>query len=552
MASGVLTDSERKLLGRFDTPRPLAQALADWAIRDGQERVLEPSCGGGVIVKSIIARFEELGAEICPARIFACDVDSRALSETRKAVAPHSPELVLRNFLTCSSSTFQNEEFGVVLGNPPYVRLHTMSKEMRDVARRSLPPEAELNAKASLWAYFPIYAFQFLALGGRMGWILPETLLHSEYGKQILTWAAARFERCVAVSLREHCFLVDGAKERVVILLLEGAGGQAAGEIEMIEFTTAAACIAALPGFANRSSKKLPKLNGHAVPHLISASAVNAANVLATCTDVKAFGELADVKIGVVTGRNDFFVLSDEQRKNEGLATRHFKPVVSKFTQFKKVFLLDESSLENPSDRMWLLCPNPKSADKVLAKYLRRLSKAEIVENKTMAKRPDWQVPELGGIPDAFLQCMGKWAPRLVLNEGSSYCTNTIHRVFFKAATPTRRRAICLSVHSTYSQLSAEIEGRQYGSGVLKLEPSEARRILIPFNDALEKALSESWPHFSDIQTSEGWSGIVSKIDAIVVAHCPNLAKTLPLREAQSLLQAIGKRRTGRHLARGT
>lgn len=43
---------------------------------------------------------------------------------------------------------------------------------------------------------------------------------------------------------------------------------------------------------------------------------------------------------------------------------------------------------------------------------------------------------------------------------------------------------MAVSILSSFSQLSAEIEGRGYGSGVLKHEPSEARRIrvLIPAN----------------------------------------------------------------------
>ena len=47
--------------------------------------------------------------------------------------------------------------------------------------------------------------------------------------------------------------------------------------------------------------------------------------------------------------------------------------------------------------------------------------------------------------------------------------------------------AISISLNSTFSQLSAEIEGRSYGSGVLKLEPSEAARIKIILPENLVK-----------------------------------------------------------------
>src|SRR5258706_15715715 len=113
MESKAITQSERRSLGRFDTPRPLAQALTDWAVRHGNETVLEPSCGGGVIVASILARLREFGSKKPSQQIWACDIDPRALAETKRAVKPHAPQLVLGNFLTTSASGFGGKQFSV-------------------------------------------------------------------------------------------------------------------------------------------------------------------------------------------------------------------------------------------------------------------------------------------------------------------------------------------------------------------------------------------------------------------------------------------------------
>lgn len=554
----AITRTERRSLGRFDTPRPLAQGITDWAVRSACDSVLEPSCGGGVIVKSVISRLAELGAEFPARRIWACDVDPRALSETSRSIAPHAPKLILGNFLNLSPSAFSGTKFKVILGNPPYVRLHIMDAVTRLIARQALPTFDLLDAKASLWAYFPIHAFKMLATGGRMGWILPETILHAEYGRQILRWATRRFERCVAVSLRERCFLVDGAKERVVILLLEGAGRQASREIEMVEFASVNDCICALPRLAHPPSLHLPQLNGHAVPHLISDFAVTAAQMMETSGDLKRFEDFADVKIGVVTGNNDFFLLNEDQRISAKLRTRHFQRVVGKFADLGEGFHFtrkdcDLSLCEPSLERAWLLCPNPTSVDRRLAQYLGTYSPADIAKNKTMGKRTDWQVPQLGAVPDAFFQYMGKQGPRIVLNETGYYCTNTIHRVFFAKGLPkAKRRAICLSLHSSYSQLSAEFEGRQYGSGVLKLEPSEVRRLLLAFNDSLVEAFSRVWPKLTKEAAVRGWENIVPEIDAIVASHCPGLVKTLPVEKVRSLLLQVRQRRNSRYLSSGT
>lgn len=549
MGNIALTRTERRSLGRFDTPRPLAQAITDWAVKDRSDLVLEPSAGGGAIVQSIASRLKELGANQVGNQIVACDVDPRALAETAHCLEGNLPSLVLGNFLELDEMRVGGQLFDAVVGNPPYVRLHTMDFAARKAARRCLPEGELLGAKASLWAYFPIHAFKFIKEGGRMAWILPETLLHSDYGKQLLRWSAKNFARCIAVSLRERCFEGAGAKERVVILLLEGAGKSAVREIEMVEYDNAIDCIAALSSMALKNNDQLPQLNGHAVPHLISTEAADAAATLEECDGFVRLGDLADIRIGVVTGDNRFFVLSEEQRASAKLRRHHFQPVVSKFADLGPGLEFEQPAIGHNQNeqalRVLLLCPSPVSTDKNLAAHLSTYSKESIKANRTMQKRVHWQCPALGQIPDAFLRSMGKAGPRLVLNRGSSYCTNTIHSLFFKEGiTKAKQQAICLAMHSTYTQLSAEFEGRQYGSGVLKLEPSEAKRLTVPGDPAVLGALEKQWKVLSKKATCDGWESIVDDIDNIILSYAASLSSALPLQRAKAILHRVRQRRT--------
>jgi adenine-specific DNA-methyltransferase len=547
-ASPDMTLVERRKLGRYDTPRPLAQALADWAIRSHDETVLEPSCGGGVLVKSAIARLSELGSREPARQIWGCDIDPRALAETRRGIAPHKSNIVLGNFLGTQISTFGNSRFSAIVGNPPYVRLHTMDQATREIARISLPDDIRLDAKASLWAYFPIHAFKMLAPAGRMGWILPETVLHADYGRQLFRWAGNNFQRTIAVSLRERCFLADGAKERVVLLLLEGAGGKSSGELEMVEFSSAKDCIEGLKGFNATKQSLFPRLNGHSVPHLVSPLAASIAHLLSNTIGLKKFGDFAEVRIGVVTGDNDFFLLTEGQRAKAKLKYKHLLPVVSKFALLgggfhfsgRKKPAVDHSQ----SSRVWLLCPHLESSDRNLLEYLDLYPQDRIKTNKTMDKRAEWHVPQVGNVPDAFFQYMGRHGPRIVLNIAGHYCTNTIHRVFFlEGLSRAQRRAICVSLHSSYSQLSAEFEGRQYGSGVLKMEPSEVKRLAFAYSESFVEAVSAVWAKLSQNALKKGWENLVTTIDDMIVVHFPDLAKALPLVEVRATLAKVRARR---------
>jgi adenine-specific DNA-methyltransferase len=61
--------------------------------------------------------------------------------------------------------------------------------------------------------------------------------------------------------------------------------------------------------------------------------------------------------------------------------------------------------------------------------------------------------------------------PRLILNKAGAYTTDTAYRIRSKSVA---------SFLNPLTALSAELEGRHYGGGVLELVPSEIEKLLIP------------------------------------------------------------------------
>lgn len=110
---------------------------------------------------------------------------------------------------------------------------------------------------------------------------------------------------------------------------------------------------------------------------------------------------------------------------------------------------------------------------------------------------PDVRVPEF------FLAYMSGIAPSLVRNEAGATCTNALHAVHLRDARVGP--GLLDAWGSTYVRLSCEIEGHALGGGMLKLEPGEAARVVLPSQEAtsclddslLEDAVStlRSWRH---------------------------------------------------------
>jgi hypothetical protein len=96
---------------------------------------------------------------------------------------------------------------------------------------------------------------------------------------------------------------------------------------------------------------------------------------------------------------------------------------------------------------------------------------------KCRTRHPWYSVPDVQ-IPDFFLTYMSGRQPYLVYNDAGCTCTNSVHRVRVRD-----RRAIrqLEDVWGTpFVKLSCEIEGHPLGGGMLKLEPGEATRIVLP------------------------------------------------------------------------
>ncbi len=98
---------------------------------------------------------------------------------------------------------------------------------------------------------------------------------------------------------------------------------------------------------------------------------------------------------------------------------------------------------------------------------------------KCRVRTPWYAVPLPKRRADAFLPYMFHLGPRLVVNKVGARSTNLLHGVSLKEGAPPAA-SLAVAMASSLTLLSAEVEGRAYGGGVLKLETREAERLLVP------------------------------------------------------------------------
>jgi hypothetical protein len=152
-----------------------------------------------------------------------------------------------------------------------------------------------------------------------------------------------------------------------------------------------------------------------------------------------------------------------------------------------------------------------------LLTYLAEGEAAGIADHyKCRMRRPWYAVPIPHSRPQAFLPYMNHHGPRLIVNDSGARSSNLLHGVMLWPTAPDVH-ALAVAMCSSLTLLSAEIEGRAYGGGVLKLETKEAERVQVPFLSAqLVEQFASEFDHVNALRTAGDLEAIASLVDHIL------------------------------------
>lgn len=487
-----LPAAERKRLGAFYTPENLSQILTNWAIRNSEDLVLEPSFGGCGFLVAARRRLAELGARDPREQIYGCDVDDGAfefLAETLGQPVDQS-KFLHKDFLETKALADWPVLFDATIGNPPYIPYQAIPSEKR----KKLVKSAEslgvtLGGKSSLWAHFLFHAVSFVAPGGRMAWVLPGSFLQADYAAKIRQFLAESFSDVLCILMHQRFFKEEGTEEETVVLLAKGRSNDLPKCTPLfIDALNLEALESSIFDWESGRAVGRPLLGR---PSLLSVSeeVSKVYSEVEKRVDCYLLGDLLKINIGLVTGANKFFVIDREAKSDARLVDSDVIPVLSKFkfAQGLNFKLSDFENIIDSGERGYLVnsVTFPKKGTG-LFEYLDKFGAVEREKVSTFKKRPIWHLPSDGKIPDGFFPVMNHHGPRLVINELGINCTNTIHRVYFKESLSILdRKLVAISLLTSFSQISAEFVGRRYGSGVLKHEPREAEKIAVVLPTAL-------------------------------------------------------------------
>lgn len=332
---------------------------------------------------------------------------------------------------------------------------------------------------------FVVAAAASLKPGGRLALVLPAEILQVTYAAQLRSFLTDHFARIDVIACNELFF--DNAEQEVVLLLADGALASASENnscrVALTEADVVSDITECKPALllGRAEAKTIRHDSEKWLKYFLDNRQITFMRALKEADITAPMSAHASIDVGVVTGKNEFFVLSADQVAALGLEA-YTTPLVSRSAQLKGSQLgkADWKSLAAAGDRVHLLNISHVQAGKLTAKLRRYIEDGERKEfhkgYKCSIRDPWYLVPSVW-IPDGFAFRQIYDFPRMVLNASGATSTDTIHRLRSNGTNPER---VIANTYTWLTAASAEIEGRSYGGGVLELEPTEAEKLLMP------------------------------------------------------------------------
>jgi len=261
----LIPAEERHQMGQFYTPPPIAELIVKWCVRSPDDRVLDPGCGSGTFLIQAYWRLVELktGKRRIPSKdvhikvlrqLYAIDINPfpaqlTAMNLAMKNVRAPTTEakIVCADFFTVIPGQkilsphpiitpegpkyreieFPKEGFDAVVGNPPYTRWVEIPENVQNnikeklghvLTKYNLHADVARGREPGIYMHFIMWAYEFLKPGGRLGMIISDSWLQTDYGIDFGRYLLENFKVKAVIDISARVFPVPLIGTCIILL----------------------------------------------------------------------------------------------------------------------------------------------------------------------------------------------------------------------------------------------------------------------------------------------------------------------------------------------
>ena len=545
------TSEDRNRMGQFATPTALAREIVAHGVSllpEGERvRFLDPGIGTGSFYSAL--RATVLAAQIESATGF--EIDTHYYGPAQALWKDHPLDLRHGDFTHAQPDG--HSRANLIICNPPYVRHHHLTSE----AKAHLQPRAEaasgvrLNGLSGLYCYFMSLSHPWMEEGGIAGWLIPSEFMDVNYGQQVKQYLQTK-----VTLLQIHRF--DPSDVQFADALVSSA---------VVWFRNAKPPKDHEVLFSYGGTLAAPAIQRHVPAAVLLLEPKWTRYPMADSAAARGhitIGDLFDVKRGLATGDNAFFIMTPALIEERGLPFECFKPVLPSTRYLSDDEIRADAEGFPILDKQLFLLDTRLSEDEIARRYpaLKAYLDTGCGGEKPVAggylcrSRSPWYAQE--NRPAAPFLCTymgrqkeGKRPFRFFLNHSRATACNTylllypkpnLARVFDRA--PGLKRTVWEFLNAITSEELLG-NGRVYGGGLHKMEPRELKNVSadelvdrLPELASQERAVELFESAFlSDGGPSADLAAVISTINALELHG---------LQEGETVPQAIARHQQGR------
>lgn len=473
---GARTRQLARALGQVWTPAWVAEAMVSYALAEGSTHLFDPAVGAGAFFVAARRRSREcrlLGTEIDPAALMI----ARANGLTERDLAG----VDVRDFLQHPPSG----PFTAIVANPPYIRHHAMTPEMKAAGRRLSVQllRQPLDGRVGLHIYFFLRSLTLLADGGRLAYLLPADAFEGLGAGPLWAWAAQHYRIDAVITFTPDATPFPSVDTNAIICLLRRAAPTPDFWWARCTRPTDALIRWTASDFQIAPEHDLT-IHRRSVAEGLRTGLSRPPRALPLTGPV--LGDYATVVRGIATGANEFFFLTRRQASAANLPEMFLARAVGR-TRDVPADVIDEHLLTTldaagrptllfrPDGRPLSAFPDP------VRRYLEAGERAGLPRRPLLSIRRPWYAMETRTPPPPFLFAyLGRRRARFVRNLAGVVPLTSFLCVYPRSSDPADHDRLwgVLCHPTTLSNMS--LVGKSYGSGCIKIEPRALERLPLP------------------------------------------------------------------------
>jgi len=457
--------------GQFWTPSWVAKAMVAYAALN-TDLIFDPATGNGAFFDALL-KLKKTEVEF-----YGTDVDAKVLDD--EIYQNQKCQVELRDFI----KNPPNRQFKSIVGNPPYIRHHRLNEETKTLLKKLCREITgfTIDGRAGLHIYFLLQALSLLETGGRLAFIMPADVCEGVSAKKLWGWIVENFCLEAVVTFAETAAPFPNVDTNAIIFFIKNepprdffcwAKLNQKNERDLLNFV-----LSDFKQFDFQNIEVVSRQINEAVATGLSRPPQE------TNGDEKFYlSDFADVMRGIATGANEFFFLTKRQVENIGIPSKFLKRAVGRTKDIAEDVLTetDLESLDAKNRPTYLLSINGHSdLPKSITDYLETGENLGLPNRPLIKQRRPWYKMEKRTVPPLLFAYLGRRNTRFIKNDAGILPLTSFLCVYPFQNDKKHLERLWQALNHKDTLENLKLVGKSYGSGAIKVEPSNLKKLPIP------------------------------------------------------------------------